>query len=127
MIIQFSRPKKKKETTKLVKLVKHITPKSDSYFSYTDLDNIEKPYIGEYTKSNNSYYFVKTIKHKHIVDCEITHETKHINSHFTYIDKDGFERVFNKLDSLECINGSYFGDIEEVEYINHEVELFEEK
>ena len=127
MIIQFSKSKNKKPKNKTVKLVKHVTPKVNSCFTYVDIDGQEKIYVGEYTKTNNTYFFTKHLKHKNVVDCEVKNVIEHVNPYFTYMDKDGYERTFNRLDSLEYADGSYFGDIEEIEYVNHEIEIFEEK
>lgn len=127
MIFQFSKPKRTQKTkTKQVQLTKHDVKPVPAYFSYVDLNGEEHEYTGEYKKQGNTYSFTKYVTIKHPVDCLVDVTTETINSHFTYMDKDGYNRVFNKMDSLEYSEGSYFGDIEVVDYVDEKIEIFKE-
>jgi hypothetical protein len=108
-------------------LTQVITPELMSKLTYT-INGEEYIYTKEYNKTKTGY--IGSILHTEVypIETEINNTYSYFDEHFSYIDKDGFERTFNKLETLRFDEetNSYKGVITEVEYIDNKIEIFEE-
>lgn len=126
MIINIGKRKKPAEKKKIM-LTQVITPEIMSKLTYT-INGEEYIYTKEYNKTKTGY--IGSILNTEIypIETEVNNTYSYFDEHFSYIDKDGFERTFNKLETLRFDEetNSYKGVITEVEYIDNKIEIFEE-
>jgi hypothetical protein len=127
MIINVGNRRKSKTTNKQqkIELEQHISPIIPAYLSYTD-NGIEKIYDGEVYKNSNGYIGINITVDEYPVYTEICNTYNNVDN-YSYIDKDGYERTFNKMETLEFNEKTqtYMGVITEVNYEDTQVEIFE--
>lgn len=119
--------KRKNTNKKTIELEQHIIKEQPSYLSYID-NEAEHIYSGEISKNANGYIGKLTETVKYNVETEVINTYSYSESHYSYIDKDGYARTFNKLDTLRFDEESntYFGIITDVHYEDKQINIFEE-
>lgn len=127
MIISIGKKSSKKPIKKQVKLEQHIIENKPQYLSYINNDT-EYIYSGEINKTSNGYIGKIFEKITYNIEMEVTNTYSYTDSHYSYVDKDGYVRTFNKLDTLKYNeeSNSYFGIITEVNYEDNKISIFEE-
>lgn len=126
MIINIGNRRKPKTTNKeQVELTQHISHSIPAYLSYTK-DNKEHKYTGEIYKNANGYTGILKETEQYPVEMEVKH-TYNGDDIFSYVDKDGYERTFNKFETLHFDEetNTYMGVITEVNYEDSKIEIFE--
>lgn len=128
MIISIGKKKSNKPSKTKVKLDQHIIKEQQSYLSYIS-NNTDCIYNGELLKTKTGYIGKISESIIYPIESEILNTYSYDNGNYSYIDKDGYKRIFNKLDTLKFDEESntYFGTITEVNYKDTKIEIFEEE
>ena len=128
MIINIGKHKPTNNKSVKVELTKHVEPARSAFLSYINENGKEIIYNGPYNKTINGYSFSYNDKKEYEILSGIENSYLTGNSYFSYMDKDGYERTFNKIESLEFNEelNTYTGEIDIINYEDKEIVIFEE-
>ena len=121
---------KSQESEKVKKkiiLSKHTLAGAEASFIYVDVDGVKKRVTENLQKLEDGSYIMSSTKVvRHPIYDKENIEYKEVDEHFSYKDKDGNKKVFNKTESLRYDESSntYYGLVEDIEYITSTVEVF---
>lgn len=120
--------KEKVERKRRIELIRHPAVDAESeYYTYIDADGNKKKFSGIIINNNGSYIGKIVNTNKVILTYHPTVESVlPEDEYFSYIDKNGDEKIYSGEVEYDLEKNSYVGEVKEVTYYEEIVDLFKE-